>query len=275
MIPKPQVAQVPIGQLMLQTQQQAELSRQRLQADIASLDRYNEDVNQINERALLALRTGLGEDLGANRETWQRWWKGLSETTAAAPAPTRAPAGGAADKQDEAAGNPPAQATARRAWVPALAGGTLVWTLAGVRPIEEVRAGDKVLTQDTATGALAFAPVLTIRCNASAPVKSISLGDTAIVATDLERLWVSGKGWLMARDLKPGDPVRALGGLVRVASIDDRDMRSVYHVQVPPGRGIFVGRRGILAHDDQPAQPVAVPFDAAPALGSPAPGGAG
>ena len=35
MISKPLMAQVPVGQLMIQTQQQAELSRQRLQSDIA------------------------------------------------------------------------------------------------------------------------------------------------------------------------------------------------------------------------------------------------
>jgi hypothetical protein len=263
MIPKPLVAQVPVGQLMMQTQQQAEISRQRLQADIAAIDRYNDDVNRLNDRALVALKTALGEDRGSDRQAWLRWWKALSETTAAAPAITRAPDGGAAGARQEAPGDAQAQVRPRRAWVPGLAGGTPVWSLAGVRPIEELRAGDKVLTQDTATGALGFAPVLTIRCNASAPVKVIALDDAAIVATDLERLWVAGKGWVMTGELKPGDPLRARGGVVRVVSIGASSAQSVYHVQVPPGRGIFIGERGILAHDDQPAQPVAVPFDAA------------
>jgi hypothetical protein len=262
-IPKPLVAQVPVGQLMMQTQQQAEISRQRLQADIAAIDRYNDDVNRLNDRALVALKTGLGDDLGSDRQTWLRWWKNLWETTAASRAVTRAPDGGAAGAGNEAPGDAQGQGRPRRAWVPGFAGGTLVWSLSGVRPIEELRAGDKVLTQDLATGALGFAPVLTIRCNASAPVKAIALGDAAIIATDLERLWVAGKGWVMTGELKPGDRLRARGGVVRVVSIDVSGARSVYHVQVPPGRGVFIGERGILAHDDQPAQPVAMPFDAA------------
>ena len=268
MIPKPLMAQVPVGQLMIQTQQQAELSRQRLQSDIAGLDRYNEDVNRLNERALAALKTGLGIDLGAERGTWLRWWKELSETTAATPVRTRAPAGGAAGTQNEG----PGQGRDRRAWVSGLAEGTLVWSLSGVRPIEELRAGDKVLTQDVTTGALSFAPILTTRCNASTPVKSIALGDTALVATELERFWVAGDGWVMARELKPGDTLRALGGVVRVTTVEGSDARSVYHVQVPSGCGVFVGRRGILAHDDRLAKPVALPFDAASGPKSPGPG---
>jgi hypothetical protein len=261
MIPKPLVAQVPVGQIMMQAQQQAELSRLRLQADIENLDRYNADVTRLNDRALAALKTGLGEDKGAERDVWLRWWKELSETTAAAPAPTRAPDGGAGGPRNEL----PGQGRDHRAWVAGLAGGTPVWSLSGLRPIEELRAGDKVLTQDVATGALGFAPVLTIRYNASAPVKAIALGDGAIVATDLERLWVAGKGWVMAGGLRPGDTLRTLGSVARVATIEVSDARSVYHVQVRRGRGIFVGRRGILAHDDQLVQPVDVPFDAAPA----------
>jgi hypothetical protein len=206
------------------------------------------------------LNIGLGDDLGADRGTWLRWWKELSETTAATPALTRTPDGGAG-RGNEVRG----QARERRAWVPGLAAGTLVWSLSGVRPIEELRAGDKVLTQDVATGALGFAPVLTIRSNTTAPVKAIVLVDAALVATDLERLWVAGKGWVMAGALRPGDSLRAMGGVVRVAAIDSADAQSVHHLQVPPGRGILVGRRGILAHDDQLAEPAEVPFDAAPA----------
>jgi hypothetical protein len=264
-IPKPLVAQLPLGQLMTLTQQQIELSRQRLQADIAALDRYNDDVNRLNDRARPALRIGLGEDLGADRQAWLRWWKDLSETTAASPTLAPAPDRGAPrpTTQGPAEAHPPG--IQRRAWIPGLARGTPVWSLAGIRPIEELRAGDKVLTQDVATGALEFAPVLTIRRHASEPVKTVALGDAALVATDLERLWVAGKGWVTAGELKRGDTLRALGGVVQVAAVDVSKARSVFHVQVALGRGIFVGRRGILAHDDQPAQPIATPFDAAPA----------
>ena len=64
----------------------------------------------------------------------------------------------------------------------------------------------------------------------------------------------------MARDLKPGDAIRALGGVARVSAVADAGTGPVCHVQVAEGRGIFVGRRGILAHDDRMARPVDRPL---------------
>ena len=43
-----------------------------------------------------------------------------------------------------------------------------------------------------------------------------------------------------------------------MAAIEDAGVRTVYHVQVAAGRGIIVGARGILAHDERVAFPAAV-----------------
>jgi hypothetical protein len=138
-----------------------------------------------------------------------------------------------------------------------------VWTISGLRPVEDLRAGDKVLTQDTATGALGFSAVLAIRRSASGPVKLVSVGNSTLIATELERLWLVGRGFVKVRDMKPGDTVRALEGMIRVTAIDNAEARPVHHIQVAEGRGILVGSRGILAHDERLAQPVTGPFDAA------------
>ena len=262
----PLVTQVPVGRLMLQAQQQAELSRQHLRNDIARIDRHNDEVNRINDRATAALKAGLGEDLGPDRGSWLKWWNDLGAVSSVAPDPSPGASREPAEKEE------PPQAPGRRAWLPGFEGGTPVWTIAGLCSIEDLRAGDKLLGQDEATGALGYVPVLTIRHVAAAPVRAIELGDRAIVATDLERFWVAGEGWVMARDLAPGIAVRALGGVVRVASVADLGARPVYHVQVPGGHGVFVGRRGILAHDNQVGQPVDPPFDSAAAPGAPLPG---
>jgi hypothetical protein len=251
-IPAPLEARVPVGQLMAQAEQQAELSRRRLEEDVAALARYNADVGRINDRAVLALRTALGTNPGPNPGDWVKWVTDLAErTTSASPCP-----------KDRERGADDAQ-VGRLPWAPSFAAGTPVWTLSGLRPAEEIRAGDKVLTQDTASGALGFVPAVTIRQVAREPVKEIRFGDAAIIGTDLERFWVAGKGWVMARDLKLGDTVRVLGGVVRVAAIEDAAARPVCHIQVPEGRGIFVGQPGILAHDDRLYRPVSDPFDAA------------
>ncbi|SIO03695.1 HEAT repeat-containing protein [Singulisphaera sp. GP187] len=89
----PLVAQIPVGQLMLQAEQQAALAQQRLQTDVAELDAYNKDVNQVNERATFVLKAAVGEDLGAKQEDWLMWWSDLAKTTSAPPLPGRERAG--------------------------------------------------------------------------------------------------------------------------------------------------------------------------------------
>ena len=95
-------------------------------------------------------------------------------------------------------------------------------------PIEAIRAGDLVLTQDTASGALAFTPVLMVHHAGRQLVKTVSIGGSLIVATDLERFWVAGKGWAMLLDLKVGDGIRSSGR--RCASRPRRRRRRPAHL---------------------------------------------
>ncbi len=105
--------------------------------------------------------------------------------------------------------------------------------------------------------------MLAVSYVARQPIKTIRLGKVSIDTTHLERFWLAGRGWVMAGDLKPGDLARSMSGLRPVTKIEDADPRPVYHVQVGEGRGILVGEFGVLAHDEQIAQPVASPFDSA------------
>ena len=49
---------------------------------------------------------------------------------------------------------------------------------------------------------------------------------------------------------------------MRVTAIDDGGIQPVFHVQVPPGHGIIVSERGLLAHDERVAHPGLSLFDA-------------
>jgi hypothetical protein len=249
----PLEAQVPIGQFMLQAEQQAGLARRRLQEDVAAIERYNQDVNEVNDRATLTLKVALMEDFGPDRRGWERWWTEQGEVSSAAPARSL---------DSSRSQETPETAARARAASPGFGAGTLVWTRSGPRPIEDIRAGDRLLTHDTSSGSLSFSPVLAIRGIPPCPVESIEVGDEVISATDLERLWVAGKGWVMVRDLKPQDMIRVLRGATRLASVKSLAPRPGYHVRVAEGRGIFVGRSGILVHDERPARPVLAPFDA-------------
>jgi hypothetical protein len=71
----------------------------------------------------------------------------------------------------------------------------------------------------------------------------------------------------MTRDLKPGDPLRTLGGTAMVKSVEAGRVQPVYNLQVAEGESFFVGRSGVLAHDNSTINPTPEPFDAVPALG--------
>ena len=91
----------------------------------------------------------------------------------------------------------------------------------------------------------------------------IALDGETIVATGIHRFWKAGKGWIMARDLKPGDVIRAIGGAARVKSIETDATQPVYNLDVAENRDFFVGTKGFLVHDFSFVQPVLAPFDRA------------
>ena len=141
------------------------------------------------------------------------------------------------------------------------AAGTPVRTVDGDRPIDQVRRGDLVLTQDTLTGALSYQPVLAAYHNPPTVTYRVGLGSEELLATGIHRFWRAGKGWAMARDLRPGDSIRVLGGVATVMTASPEKVRPVFNLEVAAGRSFFVGRAGALVHDNSPVEAVPSPFD--------------
>jgi hypothetical protein len=72
----------------------------------------------------------------------------------------------------------------------------------------------------------------------------------------------------MARDLRVGDSIRALGRTAEVEAIEEGQVQPVYNLDVADHRSFFVGKLGALVHDNSlPASTIA-PFDAVPDLAS-------
>ncbi len=49
---------------------------------------------------------------------------------------------------------------------------------------------------------------------------------------------------MMARELKPGDILRTLGGTTQVRSLKDDAVQPVFNLEVDAGEGFFVGAGG-------------------------------
>jgi hypothetical protein len=152
-----------------------------------------------------------------------------------------------------------------------LGAGTKVQTLRGSRPIEEVRAGDEVLSQDTTTGAFRYRPVVTAYHNPPEETFRLDLGGESIVATAIHKFWKAGRGWVTARDVKPGDRLRTVGGAVEVVAVSKDRAQPVFNLQLDGGDDFCVGESGVITHDNSLVKPVDPPFDAVPTLAAAGP----
>ena len=246
----------------------------RLASLVASVEQTSAVANELTSRSTAVLRDVTGQDAGTDPDAWMAWWADQQGYVYDGPAgdPLQPGANGP---------NPQGQVTApyvRRpplqfprpkpvltSWVhfhfSCFAAGTPVHAIDGPLLIEKVRVGDRVLTQDTATGLLSFQPVVAAYHNPPSATLRIDLGGDPVIATGIHRFWSAGRGWVMARDLKPGDRVRTVGGLATVRGVKGGLDQLVYNLEVARGGSFFVGRCGALVHDNSLVRPVDRPFD--------------
>ena len=236
----------------------AVLDRQR--NDAQTIDRANYAIELTNARVEKTLQSVTGVDLGKDPQPWTEWWTGELGYGYESPKPPEPkPVVQESVRVIYASPPPPLAAPSHHSCFGA---GTPVLTREGSRPIEELRVGDQVLSQDPTTGELKFRPILTVYHNKPAATLRIDLGVETIVATPIHRFWKAGQGWAMARELHPGDRVRTLGGQAEVVAVDREVVQPVFNLEVAEGHSFFVGRGRALVHDNSLVAPTLAPFDA-------------
>ncbi len=270
-----QETRIPIGQMMLQAQQVAQAAQQQLARDARTLDAYNATLKEMNRCVREVLVAAVGTDRGTDRTAWEKWMVDLFGYSYAGP-----PSSGY-DKptyyenvplEYQAPGVPILTTAPRVAAIEVVrhscfGAGTPVQTISGPRKIEELRAGDQVLSQDTKTGELTFKSLVAVYHNPPNATLRIELDTESIVVTGIHRIWKAGRGWVMARELKPGDTLRNLGGTSVVKSVAKERVQPVFNLRVADGDSFFVGQVGVLAHDNSLVNPTPSPFDAPSGIG--------
>jgi len=265
-----QETRIPIGQMMLQAQQVALSAQQQLARDARALDAYNATLQEMNRCVREVLVGAVGTDLGTQRTAWEKWMVDLFGYSYAGPSNSgrEKPTFYEDVPLEYQAPGVPILTTAPRVAAigvvrhSCFGAGTPVQTIDGPRKIAELRPGDQVLSQDPKTGELRYKSLVAAYHNPPNATLRVELEKASIVVTGIHRLWKAGRGWVMARELKPGDILRNLGGTSVVKSVTKERVQPVFNLRVADGESFFVGQAGILAHDNSLVTPTPIPFDA-------------
>jgi hypothetical protein len=222
-----------------------------LHRDIGKIQVFNFRIASSNREVASILTKITGESLADDIDAWLTWWNDQI---------------GYRYQRYEPTSKPTTMKSVPIRLKSCFAAGTAVWTLTGPRPIESLCVGDLVLGQDTATGALAYEPIVEAHHNPPDAVLRIRLKDHTLAPTQYHRFWRPGRGWAMARDLKPGDRLRTLGGWTEVVSVEPGPVQPVFNLDVARTCTFFVGSHKELVHDNSLPPAVLTPFDAEPSL---------
>jgi hypothetical protein len=237
--------------LMNESIRRSAVVAQTLEDDIRTIEAVNAQIDRTNARVLPLLQTLTGQNFAADPTAWQSWWANQQ--------------GVVIDDRYAEDKLTFTDFVSLPNVIPhhaCFAAGTMVHTGSGPRKIESISLGDRVLSQQASTGALSYQPVLATHINGPVETLRITIeSGEAIVATGIHRFWKAGKGWVMARDLGPGDSLRVLGGIATVRSVEAGPRQKVYNLDIAGNRNFLVGSAGLLVHDFSFVEPVVSPFD--------------
>ena len=210
------------------------------------LEQSNQRRQEINHRIAAALRRATGEDFsGDPRDLWN-WWNNHNEIQFEGQKPKQMVFHLTRIEIEDRVPPPPPPRPSKDC----LTAGTPVWTSSGAVAVEAVRVGDLVLSQDPDTGELAYKPVLRTTERSKSNIVRLCCGDETIDASGGHNFWVSGEGWIKARELASGMEIHTVAGTSHVVNATSReDVVAAYNLEVADFHTYFVGRRQMLSHD--------------------------
>ncbi|WP_435022184.1 polymorphic toxin-type HINT domain-containing protein [Tundrisphaera sp. TA3] len=251
---------VPVGQARVEIEGQ-------MNRDVAWLDANAAEVKKANAAILPILSAVSGKPYDEDPDRWRDWaidQMGYSTATLGVSTVPTTTVQVADVSQIEIPTFTTYSGTFQR--MSCFGAGTMVRTLDGPRPIESLKVGDRVLTQDVADGSLGYHAITKVHHTPPSPTFVVKVSGDSIVSSPFHRFWVAGRGWVMARDLEGGETMRLLGGTARVDAVEPGPTQPVFNLDVAGDHDFFAGSAAALVHDNSLPDTRLVPFDAAPKL---------
>ncbi|MEO8495829.1 MAG: polymorphic toxin-type HINT domain-containing protein [Planctomycetota bacterium] len=218
-------------------------------------EQQNAWTRAVNERIARVLNLATQQNLAATPQAWWQWWNQQNDVVLQGAKPTREQQlARQVTVQDRA---PPQFASAGSQGVTSprqqrgecFAAGTPVWTASGMMPIESIRVGDVVLSQNIDSGELAYRPVLRTTIRPVERLVKIRVGNESFETSGGHLFWVSGQGWSKARELESGHSLHAIEGAVPVLAVESGTEAQTYNLVVADFNTYVVGTGKILSHD--------------------------
>ena len=131
---------------------------------------------------------------------------------------------------------------------------TLVSTEDGLRPIEEIQAGDYVWSENTETGKKELKKVLSVSVTETTTLVHVTTENgTVINTTENHPFYVEGKGWCAAAELETGDVLRTEDGeqeTVKSVQTEKLDKAvKVYNLEIEGSHTYYVSADRVLVHN--------------------------
>ncbi len=141
--------------------------------------------------------------------------------------------------------------------------GTLVQTATGLKPVDEIHAGELVLSQEIQSGELSLKPVCAPTRRPAGDVMTIAFAESdagVVQATPGHGWFVSGSGWVRTKNLKTGMRIHTATGNVEVESVSLNEKAEItYNLIVADNHTYFVGKDRMLSYDNTPISPTSRP----------------
>lgn len=210
-----------------------------------NVDELNFRGSMANARVYAALKNSTGHQIESQPNLWWDWWKQYNGYEVTSNKEERL-VSLSENRYVTVPELPPPPAS-----MECFPAGTPVRTEVGLRPIETLRRGDRVLSQHVGTGELGYKLVLDTTVRKPSPSVHITCDAQKITATLGHPFWVIGKGWTMAKDLSVGDRLHSIDGGITVTETQPADDVKAYNLVVADNNNYFVGTVGVLVHDNE------------------------
>jgi Pretoxin HINT domain len=214
----------------------------------------NAQIMELNSRITTVLAMATAQGPNDSPEYWWEWWDQENDVYQTGPKPERTYYVSSSETYQTAPTIVPGPSDSPTARNECFIAGTPVLTWEGLVPIERIRRGDVVVSQDPDTGELSLQPVLATSVRPIDDVLRLSITDDEVNSSPGHPLWVSGKGWKLAKHLNQGDVVHGLRGGYRVLAVEPRDKQLTYNLVVDRFHTYFVGKSYLLVHDNTEVQ---------------------